>query len=375
MFNDEIHDVRLNAIRIFPLLGQGVELREDQVEMVLTVLQDANLDIREDLRQILPTLRYSSAKLVRMVFNELLANLKQYPSDHGYICSCLAAIGFRNSQFVAEETTSYLNIHPYLHSSEPKSDDKVYIATMALVCNAAANSPEILKVFLDFHLRHYFLYHYKYPDWFPTLETIDHKLSSVGRARAKPEHSSHGGITTRLVAFRRNISSGKSLDLVFRALTVLSKEIMLVCEQDVTLDVTRSWLRLQFCFITKYLSTIKSYKEIKLKEGDVDGHEKSLDELQSVVDEMRTLFTSNSSEDTRTIDELAIRGKLLRTLFHSERAGDLIEIAPALINDLESFAKVCSTFRELFLTYSKINPFKEYFPHEKIAEIFWCFFN
>lgn len=262
MFNDEIHDVRLNAIRIFPLLGQGVELREDQLEMVLTVLQDANLDIREGLRQILPTLRYSSAKLVRMVFNELLANLKQYPSDHGYICSCLASIGYRNSEFVAEETPSYLNIHPYLHSAEPKSDDKVYIATMALVCNAAASSPEILKIFLDFHLRHYFLYHYKYPDWFPTLETIDQKLVSGGKEKVKP----HNGITARLVAFRRNCSSGKSLDLVVKALSVLSKEIMMVCEQDVTLHVTASWLKLQFRFIQKYLSVLKSYTESKSKQ-------------------------------------------------------------------------------------------------------------
>lgn len=163
MFNDEIHDVRLKALKMFPLLGQGVELREDQLEMVLTVLQDASLDIREGLRMILPTFRYSSAKLIKTVYAELLNNFKQYPSDHSQICSCLANLGGRNGGLVLEDAAMYLNIHPYLQSAEPKSEDKVYVATMALVCNAAASHPEILKMFLDFHMRHYLLYRYKYP--------------------------------------------------------------------------------------------------------------------------------------------------------------------------------------------------------------------
>ena len=192
MFNDEIHGVRLNALRMFPLLGQGVDLREDQMEMVLTVLQDADLDIREGLRLILPTLKYSSARIVRMVFDALLVNFNQYPSDHGYICTCVAALGFKNAAFVWEDATAYLNIHPFLQSVEPKSDDKVYIATMALVCNAAAVCPEILKLFRDFHFRHYLLYHYKYPDWFPLLDNVGNASLAI-KLRQKSEGMSQTG--------------------------------------------------------------------------------------------------------------------------------------------------------------------------------------
>ncbi|OWA52457.1 Integrator complex subunit 4 [Hypsibius exemplaris] len=336
MFNDEIHDVRLNALKMFPLLGQGVDLREDQLEMVLTVLQDADLDIREGLRLILPTLKYSSAKILRMVFDALLTNFHQYPSDHAYICTCLASLGFKNAGFVAEEANAYLNIHPFLQSVEPKSEDKVYIATMTLICNAAAVCAEIFKLFRDFHFRHYLLYHYKYPDWFPLLESVGNAALAL-KLRQKPDGMSGTGLVARLAALRRSVASSSDLSLISELLLTVGGNLHTICEQDTVLDTTKSWLELEFQFAARYVRCLKRYEDIPKKSLPIVG---AIGEgVRVQTDEMRTRFVGHTAEDQEIVSELCLREKLLEALVSAERCGGLIELDPLLLNELITMNK------------------------------------
>jgi len=63
MFNDEIEAVRLNAISSLRKMGGHLSLREDQLDIMLNVLKDANYDIRESLRDMLACCRVSTKVL------------------------------------------------------------------------------------------------------------------------------------------------------------------------------------------------------------------------------------------------------------------------------------------------------------------------
>ncbi|XP_055357914.1 integrator complex subunit 4-like [Paramacrobiotus metropolitanus] len=342
MFNDEIHDVRLKALQMFPRLGGGVELREDQLEMVLTVLQDATLDIRQGLRSILPTLKYSSAKLIRMVHTELLNNLKQYPSDHGQICQCLAKIGASNGALIAEEATVYLNIHPYLHSSETKSDDKIYIGTMALLCNAASSTPEIVKVFLDFHLRHYLLYRYKYPEWFPYLDTAGNARLKSRKGSLQKYPSADGNIASFLAILERRFVEAKGYRNIADILDVGRKEIQNMVQWNVSQEAAGAWLDLQFRFASRYVEALENSENDMLRENDVNEAGVS----KSIVDEMRTLFTGMTDRDRLLTATLILQDKLLQALQSGERSGDLVEVGPEILIDITDLEGMSGKYGE-----------------------------
>lgn len=79
MFNDEIEEVRLKAIDCMTKISQLIVLREDQLEIILGVLEDSNVEIREGLHRMLGACRLSTKACLKLCVQALLDNLKRYP--------------------------------------------------------------------------------------------------------------------------------------------------------------------------------------------------------------------------------------------------------------------------------------------------------
>lgn len=107
MFNDEIEDVRLNAIISLRRLCQHIVLKEDQMETILNALdvslffdvcpkikpvqigvfffKDASADSREALRELLSTCTLYSVHCLKLTVESLMNNMKRYSQDKSSI--------------------------------------------------------------------------------------------------------------------------------------------------------------------------------------------------------------------------------------------------------------------------------------------------
>lgn len=85
MFNDEIESVRLNAINSLRKVCHHIQLREDQLEVVLGVLEDFSWEIREAVRELLSHCKLSTRPCLHAAIHALLGNLAKYPQDRASI--------------------------------------------------------------------------------------------------------------------------------------------------------------------------------------------------------------------------------------------------------------------------------------------------
>ena len=81
MMNDEIESVRLNAINSLRKISKHVQLREDQLETLLGVLEDFSGDTREAVRELLCHCTLSTRASLHATIHALLGNLSKYPQD------------------------------------------------------------------------------------------------------------------------------------------------------------------------------------------------------------------------------------------------------------------------------------------------------
>uniref|UniRef100_A0A0R3PKC3 Integrator complex subunit 4 n=1 Tax=Angiostrongylus costaricensis TaxID=334426 RepID=A0A0R3PKC3_ANGCS len=155
MFNDEIAEVRLDAIAaLTPLIVHG-ELQKEQLETVLKCLDDAVVDSRQALRQLLSKAEFADAECMRLCSRALLNCLHRFPSDKNHIYSCLSEVGARHAVFVHSMVRELLGLHLVYDTREQQIDDEFYIAKLILVLNAASNYEPIVSLLPECVLKHY----------------------------------------------------------------------------------------------------------------------------------------------------------------------------------------------------------------------------
>jgi integrator complex subunit 4 len=81
MFNDEIQSVRLSAINSLRQVSATIQLRADQMETVLGVLEESSAEIREAMHSLLCSCQITTIPALRTTIHDLLDNLKKYPCD------------------------------------------------------------------------------------------------------------------------------------------------------------------------------------------------------------------------------------------------------------------------------------------------------
>uniref|UniRef100_A0A914WJK2 Integrator complex subunit 4 n=1 Tax=Plectus sambesii TaxID=2011161 RepID=A0A914WJK2_9BILA len=155
MFNDEIEQVRLDAINAMtPLVVHGL-LVNDQVATMLNGLDDAMADSRAALRELLSKSMLANTACVKMTINALLGNLRRFPADRESVWMCMKHVGSRHAALVQPLVVDLLGVHPFFETPEPKIEDATYVAKLIVVLNAAVRCPSVCALLPSYVLRHY----------------------------------------------------------------------------------------------------------------------------------------------------------------------------------------------------------------------------
>lgn len=174
MFNDEIEDIRLKAIQcLSKVSGEGIILREDQIDIVLGVLEDTSIDIREALHEVLGNCDFSTKLAFKSCLEKLLDNLRRYPEDKLSIWKCLKKLGSHDPSLTRSLVPELLMIHPFLELPEPSLENDAYLSILMLVFNATAKFPDIADLFQNHTVKHYSYLRYSYPDLIPDIPALD----------------------------------------------------------------------------------------------------------------------------------------------------------------------------------------------------------
>ncbi|EYB97070.1 hypothetical protein Y032_0143g2371 [Ancylostoma ceylanicum] len=180
MFNDEIVEVRLDAIAaLTPLIVHG-ELQKEQLETVLKCLDDAILDSRQALRELLSKAEFADAECMRVCSRALLNCLHRFPSDKNQIYRCLSEVGARHAVFVHGMVRELLGLHLVYDTREQQIDDVFYIAKLILILNAAANYEPIVSLLPECVLKHYRFLRAAAPDLVAPIKVLE-KSSAISR--------------------------------------------------------------------------------------------------------------------------------------------------------------------------------------------------
>jgi integrator complex subunit 4 len=124
MFNDEIEDIRLKAIQCLTQISlESIVLREDQIEIILAVLEDFSIDIREALHGMLGNCKLFSKTALKTCIVNLLENLKRYPQDKNSIWKCFQRLGSNHPYLTLPLVPDLLGIHPFLDLPETSLED------------------------------------------------------------------------------------------------------------------------------------------------------------------------------------------------------------------------------------------------------------
>lgn len=170
MFNDEIEDVRIKAIDSLTRISKHIILRDDQLETILSALEDFSMDVREGLHKMLAACRLSTRSCLQMCVEALLDNLKKYPQDRRSLWRCFQRIGSVHPELTLPLVPELLNIHPFFDMPEHDVEDPAYICILILVFNAAQQSPTMLQLFEENTLKHYSYLRDTMPHLVPVLK-------------------------------------------------------------------------------------------------------------------------------------------------------------------------------------------------------------
>ena len=175
MFNDEIEQVRLEAIGALTAIAQHIKLHVHQLEIILGALDDFSTLLREKLHLMLQSCSLATKDGLNMVIDKLLlVNLKRYPQDRRSIYVTFKHLGANHPDLTLPLVSSLLKIHPYFDKQEEDIEDPSYLCKLILVMNAAQHCPT-LPMLLDSHtVRH----HDYLRDTFPHLD-LSNKRSVV----------------------------------------------------------------------------------------------------------------------------------------------------------------------------------------------------
>ena len=234
MLNDEIEGIRLNAIYSLRKICRHIVFREDQLDTVLSIVDDANHVVREGVHELLAAGSIATKNGLMTTVLRLLRNLCKYPADRESIWKCFHHLGANHPTLVLALVNELLSTHAYFDTPEPNMDDPAYISVLILVFNAAAKTPTIVPHFPDHTRSHYSFIRALIPDIVPHLAPLSPAL---------PHLSAESGLSQDLSAFMQStlvkFDQIPSLDSVARR-HALIEMLIRDLERVAAVDATRS---------------------------------------------------------------------------------------------------------------------------------------
>ncbi|KAH7646421.1 Integrator complex subunit 4 [Dermatophagoides farinae] len=179
MFNDEIQEIRLKAIQcLTKISGKNITLREDQIDIILAVLEDYSIGIREALHLMLSNCKLASNVALRSTINSLKENLKRYPCDRESIWNCFRKLGQNNVYLTLSLISELLLTHPFFRLTDNPLDDPEYVAILILIFNAAQDCPIMIELLEKHTRKHYIYLKGSYPHLVPSLSHLFDKTAN-----------------------------------------------------------------------------------------------------------------------------------------------------------------------------------------------------
>eukprot|EP00053_Salpingoeca_punica_P010852 m.97070 g.97070 ORF g.97070 m.97070 type:complete len:889 (-) comp15509_c0_seq2:164-2830(-) len=165
MFNDEIDLVRIDAVGSLRKLSPFLVFREEHLDVMLGILDDASSAIRSGVHLLFGGCRLANYTCLQAVVFALVQNLNRYPQDRLSIWRCMMNMGRNHASFAEFLIEGLLRIDVHFAQVEPSVDDVVYVAVIALVAGAASCKPSLLSLAPAHTLRHIKVLHDKHPDY------------------------------------------------------------------------------------------------------------------------------------------------------------------------------------------------------------------
>uniref|UniRef100_A0A1I7UZS8 Kin17_mid domain-containing protein n=1 Tax=Caenorhabditis tropicalis TaxID=1561998 RepID=A0A1I7UZS8_9PELO len=282
MFNDEIADVRLDAINaLTPLVSHG-QLNAEQLNVISKCLDDAMPESRQAMRELLKRAQFTDVACVEMCVKALLACLQRFPKDKEQVYSCMAVIGRNHAVQVQAIMRSLLGINLIFHTRETSIEDQEYVGRLVMVLNAASIQPSLVFFMPEFVHRHYRLLRNSYPDIVREIRVLDEE-KEIGKT-AKDEYSMEKAEEVVMSTYRRlcnvpatALHSDRNIkrDDIFRDTSAIS----------LYNSTVSGAARLIFC-LGEVSSTVDSVSETVLRGGEIINMKQliaqSIDDMKSV---------------------------------------------------------------------------------------------
>lgn len=123
MFNDEIEGVRIRAIHSLTAISRHIILREDQLETMLSSLEDYSVEVREGLHLMLGACKVSTQSCLLMAIQKVLDVLSKYPQDKLSAFGCMQRLGQKHPELCMSLVPQLLQDHPFFDSPEKDVED------------------------------------------------------------------------------------------------------------------------------------------------------------------------------------------------------------------------------------------------------------
>lgn len=292
MFNDEIADVRLDAINaLTPLIAHG-QLNSEQLNVISKCLDDAMPESRQAMRELLKRAQFVDVNCVEMCVRALLACLKRFPRDKEQIYGCMADIGRNHAVQVQAIMRSLLDIHLIFHTREPSIEDQDYVGKLIMVLNAASSQPSMVPFMPEFVHRHYRYLRSAYPDIVRAIRVIDEE-KQIGKVRKTDAKANEKAEEVVLNTYQRLCNVASSTQIIER--NVQRDDIFRDSSAIALYNASVSGAaRLIFC-LGEVSSTVDSVTNTVLRGGELTNVKQaiaqSIEDMQSIEHQFSGIST------------------------------------------------------------------------------------
>ncbi|VIO96474.1 Uncharacterized protein BM_BM6175 [Brugia malayi] len=313
MFNDEIEQVRLDAVRaLTPLVVHGI-LQKEQLDTILTVLDDAFPDSREALRVLLSRSTLGTPDCLLYVAKALLNCMRRFPIDRQSIFKCMSDLGRHHATFVQLLSDELLELHPVFDITEPAVDDQFYLAKLILILNAASVHDPICSLLPAFAVRHYKFLRCSMPLLVPAIDAFSDDNTSNTNNISMNKKLAEAGERTRAILERtyemmQEASQSRSYQQRMIEKKLLLKDMNALCEGDEGVAGTAQFLSCLLKILTQYELSVK----ILSYGGDLETALNAIDEGFRLLEHIDNNFSSVDKMMLGTLEEFHFQLSILR---------------------------------------------------------------
>lgn len=312
MFNDEIEQVRLDAIRaLTPLVVHGV-LQMEQLDTIFTVLDDALPDSREALRVLLSKATMSSPECIRYAVKALHNCMHRFPVDRESIFLCLSCIGRRHATFVQPLVDDLLGLDRVFDITEPALENFSYLAKLILILNAASIHSPICSLLPPFAVRHYRYLRCSMPHLVPPVQTFSESGADYLSAVSESVEKEAKGHRTRAILEKLYERMVEAYGASYQQRSILQKLIINDMEALCEMDEQVSGVSQLLSDLLRIFSFCDFACQILQFGGDVLAASNVIEQGLSVIDRVESEFSFVDAAMLGIVAECRFRLRLFR---------------------------------------------------------------